>query len=129
MGINQNLSPHFALSEFLHDGSLEGVTPIILANLRELAGKLEAIRLQLGDKPIKINSGFRTPEHNAEVGGKPNSQHLLGNAADVEVEGMTPTEVYIALSGWKGGLGHYPNKPNRPGWCHIDDGSNRRWVG
>ena len=35
------------------------------------------------DKPIHINSGFRTPQHNESVGGKQNSSHLKGLAADV----------------------------------------------
>lgn len=30
-----------------------------------------------------ISSGFRTPEHNTEVGGVANSAHLTGEAADV----------------------------------------------
>ena len=35
------------------------------------------------DKPININSGFRTPAHNESVGGTENSSHLKGLAADV----------------------------------------------
>jgi uncharacterized protein YcbK (DUF882 family) len=35
------------------------------------------------DKPININSGFRTPAHNESVGGKENSSHLKGLAVDV----------------------------------------------
>lgn len=35
------------------------------------------------DKPIHINSGFRTPQHNQDVGGKESSSHLKGLAADV----------------------------------------------
>ena len=35
------------------------------------------------DKPIHINSGFRTPAHNEAVGGKQNSSHLKGLAVDI----------------------------------------------
>ena len=34
-----------------------------------------------------INSGFRCPIHNEAVGGKANSAHLEGLAADIRVEG------------------------------------------
>jgi len=34
-------------------------------------------------KPMQINSGFRTEEHNEKVGGKKNSSHLDGLAADI----------------------------------------------
>lgn len=34
-------------------------------------------------KPIKINSGYRTPQHNEAVGGVSSSSHLKGLAADV----------------------------------------------
>ena len=34
-------------------------------------------------KPLHINSGYRCPELNREVGGKPTSQHVKGEAGDV----------------------------------------------
>lgn len=34
-------------------------------------------------KPLHINSGYRCPELNREVGGVPTSQHVKGEAADV----------------------------------------------
>lgn len=43
--------------------------------------------------PIHINSGCRCAAHNASVGGAPKSQHLLGKAADVRVDGNTPSDV------------------------------------
>lgn len=47
-----------------------------------LAAVFETIRMVLG-KPIKINSAYRTPRHNARVGGGKNSQHMLGRAIDL----------------------------------------------
>ena len=35
--------------------------------------------------PFVINSAYRTPEHNAKIGGKPNSSHLKGLAGDISV--------------------------------------------
>lgn len=52
-------------------------------NLDFLA-KLDKAREEAGI-PFKINSAFRTTEHNAEVGGKPNSSHLRGLAVDISV--------------------------------------------
>lgn len=33
--------------------------------------------------PITVNSGYRCPRHNADVGGVRNSQHTKGEAADI----------------------------------------------
>ena len=35
--------------------------------------------------PFIITSGFRCPRHNEKVGGRPNSAHLRGLAADIKV--------------------------------------------
>merc|ERR1712016_206525 len=43
---------------------------------------LESVREQLG-KPVVITSGYRTEAHNEQIGGKPNSSHLKGLAADI----------------------------------------------
>ncbi len=43
---------------------------------------LNPLREKFG-KPIRITSGFRTPELNKAVGGKPTSQHTKGEAVDI----------------------------------------------
>lgn len=45
--------------------------------------KLDEAR-ELAGIPFIINSAFRTPEHNAKIGGKPNSSHLRGLAVDIK---------------------------------------------
>ena len=47
-----------------------------------VANVLDPAREQLG-MPIVVNSGYRCPKHNAEVGGVPRSQHMDCEAADV----------------------------------------------
>jgi len=48
----------------------------------DFLAKLDEAR-EIADIPFKINSAFRTPEHNAKIGGKPNSSHLRGLAVDI----------------------------------------------
>lgn len=44
---------------------------------------LEAARSEMGDKPIRIVSGYRCHPCNARVGGAQRSRHMYGDAADV----------------------------------------------
>lgn len=83
---------------------------------------LQRIRDHYG-VPVTINSGYRSPSHNAAVGGARNSQHLLGTAADFTVRGVTPAQVFRDLDPlWPGGLGRYS------GFVHIDTRAQRtRW--
>ena len=41
-------------------------------------------------RPIIVTSGYRCPELNKLVGGAKNSQHVLGQAVDIHVQGMSP---------------------------------------
>ena len=43
---------------------------------------LDPLREKYG-KPIRVNSGYRCPNHNLKVGGAKGSQHLKGEAADI----------------------------------------------
>jgi len=43
---------------------------------------LEQIRV-FYNKGMPVNSGYRCSKHNAEVGGVPNSEHMLGLAVDI----------------------------------------------
>ena len=58
----------------------------------KLVDLLDRIRKSF-DKPITIMSGRRCKAHNTKVGGAKNSQHVLGNAADIQVKGVKPDDV------------------------------------
>ena len=57
--------------------------------------KLEQAR-EIAGIPFKVTSGYRTKEHNEEVGGVPNSSHLIGVAADIAVS--SGSERYTILN-------------------------------
>lgn len=96
------LSDHFTLEELTHSEVAERKnldnTPNAteIANLTRLAGLLEQVRSLL-NKPIMLNSGFRSKAVNDSVGSKDTSQHRIGCAADIRVPGMTPKQVVEAV--------------------------------
>ena len=59
----------------------------------ELLGILEKAREHF-NSPIIITNSCRCYKHNKEVGGSRYSKHLLGQAADIVVEGVEPYKVY-----------------------------------
>ena len=62
------------------------------ANLYSLVNNvLQPLRDALG--PVIVTSGYRSPELNKIIGGSPNSQHCLGQAADIRVLGKSVIEV------------------------------------
>ncbi|MNX96328.1 Zinc D-Ala-D-Ala carboxypeptidase precursor [compost metagenome] len=88
------LSPNFSLSEFRCRCGCGGESkPEILANLKKVAAMLEKVRQACGGKALVINSGYRCPKHNANVGGAKASLHLTGQAADVTCATLAPAEV------------------------------------
>jgi len=120
------ITRNFNLSEFQCKSGAE-MPQEVLNNIIKLAGNLQIIREHL-DCPIIITSGYRSPEHNANIGVK-NSQHIYGLASDLKVKGLTSQEVYDAIESLidcgeieEGGLGLYPT------WIHYDiRGTKARW--
>jgi uncharacterized protein YcbK (DUF882 family) len=112
------MSNHFKETEFACKCC--GVTKVN----PKLLSLLNVIREEL-DEPIYITSGYRCPKHNKECGGKPKSQHMLGNAADIHVKSMNPKQLYTLLEGKFNiqGMGLYPT------FVHIDvrETGKARW--
>lgn len=124
---NRKLAPDFKVREFrCKDGSDEILVDEALVLL------LQCIREHFG-KAVTITSGYRTPAHNAKVGGSKSSQHLLGRAADIRVQGVSVEDVAAyaesLMPDW-GGVGRYPVKAGRAkGWVHVDTRPNKsRWT-
>jgi uncharacterized protein YcbK (DUF882 family) len=85
--------------------------------------RLDLLRSDFG-RPLRILSAYRTPLHNAFVGGAPLSRHLTANAADisiVELEGGKTTLRSLAFQAGFRGFGYYRT------FLHVDTGPAREW--
>lgn len=94
----EKISDHFGVWEFkCKDNSRVIVLDKALVEL------LEIIRLHY-NKPLHINSGYRTVQYNATLkNSSPKSQHILGKAADIWLNGVSPKQLYSWLDS------SYPN--------------------
>lgn len=111
------LSAHFKLGEFINLQKYADNVPTIQAVVNLTYGchmLLEPARKVVG--PIIINSGFRNDDVNRKVGGVKNSQHLLGQAADIRPRDPTKFQQLVEF------LKRHPHTDQLltgSGWLHI----------
>lgn len=133
------LTPHFTLEELTHTDhrSLDNtptenekciingkeVTVNAVANLPRLADFLEQVKALLGNKPIIVNSAFRSEAVNNAVGSSNKSDHRRGCAADIRVPGMIPDQVVKAIIAsnlpYQQVIREFSDPVNGGGWTHI----------
>jgi len=104
---NAKLSEHFTLGEFTKSNSHPEIYNIpsheAIQNLKRLCEWLEVLRKRynekygVGEEPIRINSGYRSPQLNKAIHGNANSNHMTGCAADIRVSGMEQALRYAVI--------------------------------
>jgi uncharacterized protein YcbK (DUF882 family) len=88
-------------------------------------------RLMETDEPYTLLSGYRSPATNAMLrsrssGVARNSRHLVGEAADVQMQSRSVGQMYQAARACNaGGVGRY----SRSNFVHMDCGPVRTWGG
>ena len=130
----EQLSQHFTLSELIssstakQNGIKNNPTPEQINNLQRLCTEiLEPVRQKL-NIPLYISSGYRCEKLNSLVGGSKTSQHIYGQACDLQIFNKTLTnkdlfdtivemiksgEIKVGQLIWEGGTEENPN------WVHI----------
>ena len=83
-------------------------------------------RHRLG-RPLRINSGYRSPAYNRAISGSSASIHMRGGALDLSGSPATLHKILTQLRKegfFKGGIGKYRT------FCHVDvRGKNADWQG
>ena len=100
LNANAKLSEHFTLGEMTRSNSHPEVYNIpsheAIANLKRVCEWLEVLRERAGT-PIRINSGYRSPQLNKAIHGVAGSNHMTGCASDIRVENMEQLIRYAAI--------------------------------
>jgi uncharacterized protein YcbK (DUF882 family) len=116
-----HVSEHFSKKEMCcsHCGKCELNSNLIIG--------LEQLRA-LGPEPIIVHDAYRCEEHNKDVGGVPHSEHPKGEAADIEIKGLTLQQMFDRAESIPvfrdGGIGVYDGAP----FIHLDVRTTRaRW--
>lgn len=92
-------------------------TPEAAENLKLLVDKvLDPLRDAYG-KPIRVNSGYRSPALNAAVRGSKTSQHMKGQAVDITGGSKQENKKLFELA----------QELNLP-YCQLIDEKNFSWV-
>lgn len=124
------LSKNFWLYEFIRSqtASRHGIdnTPSTTA-IFEIQSLVDNVLQPLRDligKPININSGFRCEKLNTAIGGSSNSQHMYGQAADIESFGYSNWALFNAIrqNFYFDQLileYHKPQEGPNSGWVHV----------
>lgn len=76
--------------------------------------------------PIQVNSGYRTRKTNNKLEAAAlDSRHLIGQAADISIAGVSNVKLAgMASVLGRGGTGFYVGK----GFVHVDCGDQRIWI-
>lgn len=127
------LSKNFSLNELQasRTASLYGISNLaneaVVGALKALVERLLQPLRDMLEKPIKISSGYRCPELNRRIGGVRSSQHCLGEAVDISVDGLTTLELarLIIASGLE-----FDQLIDEQNWIHVSykEGCNRNQV-
>tara|TARA_B100000212_G_scaffold173162_1_gene130240 strand:- start:55 stop:537 length:483 start_codon:yes stop_codon:yes gene_type:complete len=93
------LSENFSLEELIRSSTAMRIGIDNIPNdehLKNLQVVVDEIAQPLRDhfgKPVRINSGYRSPALNDAIGGSKKSQHSKGEALDLEIDGVSNLEV------------------------------------
>lgn len=119
------LTPNFTREELTHSetavrlGIDNEPSDSVKGNLVLLAQGLERVRKALGDVPIYVSSGFRSPELNKRIGGSLRSQHLLCLAADFSAPAFgTPYDICVRVAKYAPDI-RFDQLIHEGRWVHI----------
>lgn len=102
--VKSKLGQFFTLAELVRSSAAERLgienmpPPVAQANLERLVVRvLDPLRAAVG-RAVNITSGYRSAAVNHAIDGSPTSQHMIGEAVDIKVEGLTAVQLATVIA-------------------------------
>ena len=144
LNIEQFIGRHFKLKHLIYSNiaannninNMPGIdgTPTQSTIIKNLKNLMENVIDIIVDKypNLTITSGYRCQELNRFIGGSNTSQHIFGQAIDIQVPGISTDVLYNfiynnpQISSWDQLIWEYPEKGDNSSWVHISYSSLNR---
>ena len=110
------MAKYFTEKEFV--GQCGPLPEHLRENMEEVLEIMDVLREEWG-KPLKVNSGYRSVEHNKKIGGSPKSSHCFAQAIDI-ADPQNEFYDWIVANKKHEELDFYmEDKSATKTWCHI----------
>jgi hypothetical protein len=118
-------SAYYADGGSVRTGTQKGRLSVDMSKVnKDLIAKWKKTQKDFG-RELNVVSAYRDPKRNKKAGGAKKSQHMHGNAFDIDVSGLSKPErlelIKIASANGISGIGVYNNS------LHFDVGGRRAW--
>lgn len=122
----RNQDEYLRLCWVMRDVRADRVFAMNRALLDTLAGVQAWLARSGIQAPIELHSGYRTrATNNSTEGAARDSRHVVGQAADISVRGVSSVKLAgVASVLGRGGTGFYVGR----GFVHVDSGDERIWL-
>jgi zinc D-Ala-D-Ala carboxypeptidase len=122
------LAENFSLEEFIQTktGLFNDPGPNEIKAIISLVNNVLQPARNLYGKPMRINSGFRSPAVNQKIGGVLGSQHCKGEAADISCDDNKALfDIIRKIGDFDQLIWEFGNN-NQPEWIHVSYNSHNR---
>ena len=144
LNTEQFIGRHFKLKHLIYSNvalnnninNMPGVdtTPTQTTIINNLKNLMENVVDFIVDRyPLLIiSSGYRCQELNKFIGGSNTSQHIFGQAVDIQVPGISSLVLYnfiynsSLINNWDQLIWEYPENGNNNSWIHVSYGPQNR---
>jgi len=100
MNVTGNIVKNFTIEEMSNSSASDSVKLVLTERVIKFATMMQEFRTWW-NKPMTVNSWYRTKNFNTKCNGDPKSRHIYGEAMDWGQKGLTDSQRRQIMTKWK----------------------------